>query len=223
MTRKRLFPSSLLALLLALGLGVASCDQLANTGPESSDAPQPAYLLDSDEDGDGEEDGDESEETEREVEGTDGNTYLLVEDVLPTDLDDLSVSKLIDEDGGQISLAGHRLTVPDDAVEQPTLFTMTLATNGYLEVDLSATVTDLLGNVVEVGTEENPFQEPVTLTLRYNRSPNVDDDVEPDLINMRMIGDDHDDLHEPLESEVDEEQGTVSTELPHFTGYCMAY
>lgn len=215
MIGKRLVPSSLLALLLALGLGAVSCDQLANTGPESSDAPQPAYLLDSSDD-----DGTSSDGT---VTTADGEEYTLVQDRLPTDLDDLSVSKLIGVDGGQISLAGHRLTVPEGAVDQPTLFTVTLVTNGYVEVDLSATVTDLLGNLVEVGTEENPFNEPVTLTLNYNRSPNVEEDVEGDLIVLRMLGDTHDDPHEPLESEVDEEEGKVSTRLPHFTGYCVAY
>lgn len=149
-------------------------------------------------------------------------SYTLLEDRIPSEIADLDVSKLIGVDGGQISLAGHTITVPAGAVEVPTLFTITLKTTGYVDVDLSATVTDLLGNVIDVG--EKGFAKPVTLTLTFARSPNAPSDADEmkDIKVLRMLGDTHDDDHEALETEVDSETRTASAKLDHFSGYCLA-
>lgn len=192
--RRRGFLSAL-GVSFILSLGLAACDHSGQLAPVP-DAPRYG-----------------------EVESQDGEGYVLLQERIPSDIMDLDVSKLIGIDGGKISLAGHTITVPAGAVTTPTLFTMTLKTTGYIDVDLSATVTDLLGNVIDVG--EKGFQKPVTLTLTFARSPNVPDELD-DITILRMLGGTHDEGHEPLETELDSETKTVSAELDHFSGYCLA-
>lgn len=156
-----------------------------------------------------------------EASGSEGSTtYKLIEGRIPSEIADLQVSKLIGIDGGSLNLAGHKLTVPAGAVNQPTLFTMTLVTNGYVEVDLSATVTDLLGNVIDVG--EQGFNVPVTLSLTYAWASNVEKEEEGKLLILRMKGEYHTDEHEELESAVETDSKGVSVVLDHFSKYCMA-
>src|SRR5438477_6400994 len=78
-------------------------------------------------------------------------SYTLVEGGLPTDLGTLQLSQLIGPMGGSLTLAGHVLTVPAGAVTEPTLFTLTLGTRGYVEVGLKAT-REIFGTVVDVGS-----------------------------------------------------------------------
>lgn len=197
MSHRWLKYSAVLSLLAALLF--ISCEQMS--GPtDVVDAPAvPQMDLLSGEDSD---DG-ESEED-----------LTLIEDQIPEDIDDLDVSKLIGPDGGQITLAGHTLTVPEGAVDQVTLFTMTVVTSGYVEVDLTAE-TELLG------IEVSEFEKPLTLSLTYARSPNVPEDLSRLGIYV-MKGDSHKDGHEPLESTVDAEEKVVIAQTDHFTGFCLA-
>lgn len=151
------------------------------------------------------------------VADADGEEYRLIEGRLPTDVDALSVSKLIDADGGTLTLAGHKLAVPAGAVDGPTLFTMTLPAEGYVEVGLSATVE--VGETVDLFEIQDEFHEPVTLSLTYARAEDVDDP--DDLVILRMLGDSHDDPHEALSSTLGDGK-VVMADLDHFSRYCMA-
>jgi hypothetical protein len=143
------------------------------------------------------------------------SSYTRIEGRIPTDIPDLQVSKLIGIEGGSVNLAGHTIKVPAGAVEQPTLFTLTLATNGYVEVDLSATVTDLLGNTIDTGSKG--FKKPVTLSLTYAWASNVSDPSR--LLILRMLGNGK---VEALNSTVQPTGKTVTVQLDHFSKYCVA-
>lgn len=142
--------------------------------------------------------------------------YTLVEGRIPSDIEDLTVSGLIGVDGGSISLAGHQLTVPAGAVDAPTVFTMTLPSSGYVEVDLKAVQVTALGETVV-----EKFAQPVTLTLTYAWASNVTD---PSALRILYMTDGtHDGGHELVaDQSVDETGKTVSARLDHFSAYCMA-
>ncbi|MGH7447011.1 MAG: hypothetical protein ACREK1_00120 [Longimicrobiales bacterium] len=140
--------------------------------------------------------------------------YIRIEDVLPTDLPSLQVSSIIGLLGGEVHLAGHVIQVPAGAVSLPTVFTLTLATNGYVEVDISALTTDLLGNTVNIG--EQGFKKPVTLSLTYARATNVTDPSRLKLMRLKSDG-----KHEILKSKVSDGTKLVSAKLDHFSRYCM--
>lgn len=142
--------------------------------------------------------------------------YVLIEGAIPSSILDLEVSKLIGPDGGSLSLAGHSIDVPAGAVDGVTLFTLTLLTNGYVEVELSAVLNGLLGGLLDVG-EEGFGEETVALTLTYAWATNVEDPG--DLVILRML---EDGKVEPLATTVDETGKTVTAELEHFSRYCMA-
>ena len=148
---------------------------------------------------------------------TSTSSYTVIEESLPKDLlPGVSLSAIIGITGGNISLAGHVLHVPAGAVTVPTLFTMVVPLNGYVEVDLSATVTDILGNVIQV----TKFSKPLTLTLTYARAKtNVTDPSR--LFIAYMPNGDHSKL-EKLPSTVSTTNLTVSAKLDHFSKYCMA-
>lgn len=190
---RRLMPALAAAILLSLAsAGCESTSQLAPT-PE---APQSAI-----------------------IQSQAGVEYTLLEDRIPSEILDLDVSKLIGLSGGQISLAGHTLTVPAGAVSVPTVFTLTLRTTGYIDVDASALVTSLLGKVINVG--EKGFNKPVKLTLSYARSPNAPADPSGITV-LRMLGSSHADPHQPLSTTVDAQAKTATAYLDHFSGYCLA-
>lgn len=154
------------------------------------------------------------------VEGTDGGEYRLVEDRLLLDLADLQVSKLIGIGGGQISLAGYTLTVPAGAVTRPTLFTVTVVTSGYVEVDATATITGLLGNLIDIGSRG--FRKPVILSLTYARTPSFDVENPPPLVILRRVESGYDDPYELVPSVTDLERKLVHARLDHLSRYCMA-
>lgn len=184
--------------VLVLSLLITACEPASGPGPELPAEPEtvagPQAMT---------------------VDADDGESYALVEARIPDTIDDLAVSKLIGVDGGSLSLAGHRLTVPAGAVDQPTLFTMTLVTNGYVEVDLSAEI-ELLGGLISVGADG--FDEPVTLSLTYAWASDVEDP--DDLVILREL--DGDEPYEVLPSTVAESGKVVITDLDHFSRYCMA-
>lgn len=157
---------------------------------------------------------------EEAIEDESGANYSLVEGRIPSDILDLNVSKEIGIEGGSLKLAGHTLTVPAGAVDEPTLFTMTLVTNGFVEVDLSATIPGALGNLVDVG--ERGFNVPVTLSLTYGYASNVEREEEGKLFILRLLGDYESPEHEKIESRVVSEGKTVTVELDHFSKYCLA-
>ena len=92
------------------------------------------------------------------VPGTDGKQYTLVEGQIK--FKRTSVSKWINRGGGTLTIEGdsvngrptmHVLIVPEDAVKQKTLFTMTIASSHFVRVSLRA-------------QEENKYRGQVTMT-----------------------------------------------------------
>lgn len=144
-----------------------------------------------------------------------GNEYTLVEGTLPLTLDRLHESEVIGVEGGSIQLAGHTLTVPAGAVDEPTLFVLGVLPSGYVEVELHAFLADPLQGLVDVG--EQGFKRPVTLSLTYSWASGVDDPEKLLILHLREDG-----VAEPVPSTVDTESRTVVAQLEHFSRYCMA-
>lgn len=132
----------------------------------------------------------------------------------PPALLSLEVSQVISLLGGELRIAGHTLSVPRGAVTVPTLFSMRVIRNGYIEVDNSALLRGLLGRVLDVG--ERGFNRPVTVELSYARATNVTDPTRLKIMRLNPDG-----RHEILPSVVDLERKTVSAQLDHFSRYCV--
>lgn len=137
---------------------------------------------------------------------------VITESVIPPI--DTKASALIGLNGGSVTLMGHTLVVPAGAVSVPTLFTMVALPTPEIDVDLSATVTGLLGGVVDVGIFG--FKKPVTLSLTYSRANNVANASK--LFIGYFPGDG---TIEPIKSSVDTSKKTVSAKLDHFSKYGM--
>ena len=146
--------------------------------------------------------------------------YTLVKDPLvPGITSALSKGSLIGFSGGQVELLGHTLIVPLGAVTKPTLFTLTVLPTGYVEVELLATTTSLLGVVVDVGS--NGFLKPVPVKLTYSRATNVSDPTKLRILRIKSLlgyG-----KYEVLPSRVDQASRTVTADLDHFSRYTMGY
>lgn len=151
--------------------------------------------------------------------GSSTSRFTLVDDPLvPGITSSLSSSALIGLDGGTVTLLGHTLAVPAGAVPQPTLFTLTVLPTGYVEVDLTATVSSVLGLVLNVGSEG--FLKPVPVTLTYSRATNIDAPGELQIVHLRgLLG--YRDMM-PLPSRVDLRNQTVTADLEHFSRYSIA-
>lgn len=193
---------------LLLSVTVASCDHAERNGAEQLTAPQELLLS--------------SPSKVVTAEDADGNieSYTLVEeDGLLSSLTTLHVSELIGIDGGELTLLGHTLTVPAGAVDEPALFTLTVLADGYVHVDLMAVRLSLLG-LIDIGAQG--FDEPVEVTMTYERATNVPRRKQNDLVILRLNPDGFDAVHEVMPAQVDKKSKTVTTWLDHFSGYCMA-
>jgi len=144
----------------------------------------------------------------------DNYTFTLITERLDFPLSGFKVSKVIGLGGGSITLLGHTLTVPAGAVTVPTLFLMVALPTPVVDVELTATVTDLLGRVLNVGSKG--FRKPVTLTLTYDRATNVTDPSK--LFIVYLNGSES----ESLPSTVNQANKTVTAQLQHFSAYAMA-
>jgi hypothetical protein len=128
-----------------------------------------------------------------------------------------TLAKLLGSEGGLLSLLGHVLNVPEGAVSQPTLFSMTAIQSGHIEVELTATPQSLLRRLLFWrSVPEVHFNVPVELSLSYARATNVTD---PSRLRIMRINPDG--RHEILPSVVDPVTKTVTAELDHFSRYCM--
>ena len=143
--------------------------------------------------------------------------YTLVKAPLLS-LGDLSLSNLIGINGGEISLLGHTLVVPVGAVTKPTLFLMTVLPTGYVEVDLTASVTGLLGSLLDVGSKG--FLKPVPVTLSYAAGTNVTDPSRLTILRVTsLLGYKR---YAVMPTVIDYEAKTVTAELDHFSRYVIA-
>lgn len=128
-----------------------------------------------------------------------------------------TIAMLLGTDGGVLSILGHVLNVPAGAVTEPTLFSMTVLQNGYIEVELTATPQSLLRRLMFwKSPPEVQFNVPVDLSLSYARATNVTD---PSRLKIMRVNPDG--KHEILESTVDTVKKTVTAKLDHFSRYCM--
>jgi len=153
------------------------------------------------------------------VTGPNGETYTLIRSkpllgLLPLQL---QVSDLISLNGGSISLLGHTLTVPSGAVTSPTLFTMLLGLNGYVEVHLEALTPTLFG-LLNIGG--NGFRRPVRVTISYANAVGVTDPSK--LVIVHLPGLWGYNRAEPVPTTVDPVRKTVTAELDHFSRYALA-
>lgn len=153
--------------------------------------------------------------------------YTLIKEPAPTqpstlfgwliDVVEATIALLLGSDGGILTLLGHILNVPAGAVSEPTLFSMTVIQNGYVEVELTATPKSLLRSLFFWRkAEEVQFNVPVGLSLSYARATNVTD---PSRLKIMRVNPDGN--HEILPSVVDTVNKTVTAELDHFSRYCM--
>jgi len=150
--------------------------------------------------------------------GTTAQYTLVREPLLSPVSQILSTSGLIGINGGSITLLGHTLTVPSGAVTQPTLFVLSILPTGYVEVELEASVSSLLGTVLNVGGQG--FLKPVPVTLTYSRATNVSDPRKLKIVHLKgLLG-----YKEMvvLPTRVDLEKKTVTADLEHFSRYAIA-
>ena len=141
-------------------------------------------------------------------------TFTRIEELAPNTSSLLSLSRIIGLLGGTLSVANHTVAVPFGAVTVPTLFTLRHANNGYVEVDATATITDLLGKILDIGGLG--FRKPVTMTLSYARATNVSDPSRLKIVRLKADG-----QHEIMPSTVNLWKKTVSAQLDHFSRYAL--
>lgn len=186
-----------LALLPILLLAVTACDP-SDGGQPTPTSPEPLLgsLLGSD---------------------SEQKFTLLQDPLLPGITSALSESALIGYGGGSLGLLGHTITVPKGAVTEPTLFTLTVLPTGYVEVDLRATVTSLLGTI-DVGSRG--FKKLVPVSLTYSRATNVSDPSKIKVLRIHsLLG--YDD-YEVLPTTVNYTAKTATAKLDHFSRYTLA-
>jgi hypothetical protein len=126
-----------------------------------------------------------------------------------------AASALIGRDGGMVQLGAHRLIVPAGAVDHPTRFSMRLADNGYVEVDLNASSYTAKGSKNDAG--RRGFARPVTLRLSYEEADLADGSSDVVIAWVKPDG-----SLQPLQSTRDERAHTISAELNHFSPYALA-
>lgn len=128
-----------------------------------------------------------------------------------------TIALLLGSDGGILALLNHVLSVPQGAVSEPTIFSMTVIQAGYVEVELTATPKSLLSKLFFWRkVEDVQFNKPVELSLSYGRATNVTDPSRLKIMRVNADG-----RHEILPSTVDTVRKTVTAELDHFSRYCM--
>lgn len=147
-----------------------------------------------------------------------GSLLCVVVNVVKT------VTDLIGPEGGLLAVLNHTLFVPEGAVDDPTLFVMSVLPDGHVHVDLRAFQRSWWWGWYDIGSQG--FDQPVTLSLSYLGATNLPADKIDDLVILRMPeGWDHEDdaVFEVVPSTVNPDGGTVSAELDHFSGYCLAW
>lgn len=125
-------------------------------------------------------------------------------------LTDEVVRQKVGPAGGELSLLGHTLTIPPDAVDRPTMFVMAVLAGEAIQVELIAYDPDLHSDVGGKG-----FAVPVQLALSYAET-GTDDPESLVIVYVNSNGD-----KEKLDSEVDQENQVVRAELAHFSKYAL--
>jgi len=146
--------------------------------------------------------------------GTDGKQWIVLTGV-GKDIE--TKSAVIDRDGGDIKLSGTTVSVPRNAVGGPTLFTVTVLTQPYIKVQLSAVTVSGSGRGNKGGQELHDFSKtPITLTMSILRGAkkNLPD---PSLFKMLYVVNDQ--VEEVLQTTVAYTRDGVVAKLYHFSDY----
>lgn len=158
-----------------------------------------------------------------EVRATDGRRYQLVEGQLSAVTD--TASKWIGPEGGTLELLGevkdsqqtkHLIVVPEGAVQQNTLFTMTLASDEYLSVELRAQIQLPNGQLRDIGAYG--FFKRIQVLLSYAWGTNLDDSKSLTILWDPKNGR----AHEKVGGTISRTNRQVVAELSHFSKYSVA-
>lgn len=142
---------------------------------------------------------------------TSGSSYYVVKG---NDGDTGLVAVVIGPEGGVLKVGEHVLSVPADAVGEPTVFSMSLADSAHIRVNLAATRISADGQIVNVG--EAGFRKPVQLTLSYSTATEPVDEGELLILWARSDG-----TLEAQPTTVDTAAKRVKSDLGHFSGYVV--
>ena len=120
-----------------------------------------------------------------------------------------TASAIIGREGGSLSVGGATMTLPQKAVNRPTLFTMTVPASQYVEVEIVA--------------EDKPhfnFDKRVSITLDYSRCGAEADDkpltawhIDP--ASKRLL--------DQMPGRKDRRDNSVSFGTDHLSGYALAW
>jgi hypothetical protein len=158
-----------------------------------------------------------------EVMGTDGRRYQLIEGQMSAVAD--TASKWIGPEGGTLELLGevkdsqqtrHFIVVPQGAVPENTLFTLTLASDEYLSVELRAQVQLPNGEFRDIGAYG--FLKRIQVFLSFAWATNLDESKSLTILWDPKNGR----AHEKVGGSVSHSNKQVMAELGHFSKYSVA-
>jgi hypothetical protein len=118
-----------------------------------------------------------------------------------------SISKTIDLLGGTLELDGHKIVIPEGAVLVATEFTLTVPASNYVEIGVKAD-----------GAEHFQFEEPVSMTISYERCTRSN--IEKSDLRIFYIDSDNAILEE-MGGTDDKTARTVSTSTDHLSDYAI--
>ncbi|MEX2570683.1 MAG: hypothetical protein WD737_05210 [Gemmatimonadota bacterium] len=174
--------------VLAMSLFLWSCDNIGQTTAPTGDLNPRGYAIFS---------------------STTGEQFVVIRES-----EDLGiVSGSIGAAGGELHLGNHSLYVPEGAVEQSTVFTMSRADDELVRLRLSATVNDH-NDVGSAG-----FEKPVRLTISFSGAEDLPESTDKlEVIYFRPDG-----LVDPQSTWLDVSNESASGELPHFSDFGLAW
>ena len=120
-----------------------------------------------------------------------------------------SVTGTLGIDGGTLELDGHSITLPVGAVLLPTELTLTVPAGNYVEVDIHA-----------AGQETYQFQEPVTISVSYERCTRSN--IDNALLTVWHIDESTKALLEDMGGSDDKVSRRVTFTSGHLSGFAIA-
>lgn len=111
--------------------------------------------------------------------------------------------------GGLVNVGGTSIEIPAGALLSPATVTVTVPASNYMEVDIS----------VE-GVEHFVFEQPVVVTLNYERCNRSDIDAQP--LSVWYIDSESKQLLEPMGGVDNKLLRTITFTTGHLSGYAVA-
>lgn len=128
----------------------------------------------------------------------------------PTDSAQQSATALIGVLGGTLSLGGNSITIPANAVAQPTTFQIVVPPSPHMKVEIHA-----------VGLASFLFQQPVQVTIDYSRCPASA--VPAGATLQAVYVDSTDAVLQQMGGTADPVNRNVTFTTGHLSGYAVAY